>query len=542
MSLSNLSHYLSTRYKQLKMMGDLNEAIVVARGALSLRPPGHPDRLLTLNNISYNLSTRYKQLGAMEDLSEAIVLARDALVLSPRDHPDRSTILVNLVDYTRTRSTRSSQPKDKEELFSLYAQLAHPPSVVSSADVSAAREWTRVAEDFQHPTTLLAYQTSLRLLTHHVATLPPLPRHLSILKALTSSLAVDAFSACLRNHSPTDAIALLEQGRGVFWNQLTRLRPPLEDVIASGPAGKMLTDEFKQQTLQIRDALDSPGPGQHDRLCHLNVELQTVVTRIRDLPSLSHFLLPPLFADLQQAACDGPVIIVNASKYSCDALVLLFDRHPIHIPLLITKDGVRELSSKLATLTVRAKSMDVTRDLAILLRELWDDVVSPIVNFLQTANSFQSRIWWCPTAEFSLLPLHAAGPYRKGRPSLANLYILSYTSTLAALIRARRYNLPHSASKGKHFIGIGQAKAKGENELVAVGAELTNIEQRIDGLATFTHIEGQESCTARVTGEFRKNEWVHLACHGIPPKSETAFQVRVRSLRRTLHDRTYHPV
>ena len=217
---------------------------------------------------------------------------------------------------------------------------------------------------------------------------------------------------------------------------------------------------------------------------------------------------------------------MNASKYGCDALIVLVDRHPVHVPLSITKEGVRELSSKLGTLTVRAKSMDVTRDLASLLRELWDDIVSPIVNVLHSVHPYQSRIWWCPTAGLSLLPIHAAGPYRKGQRNLANLYISSYTPTLTALIRARLHDLPHSSSKGKRFVCIGQATATGENELVSVGTELANIEQRVEDLATFTRIEGPESCIARVTEELGKNEWVHLACHGIPDRGqpfESAF-------------------
>ena len=43
---------------------------------------------------------------------------------------------------------------------------------------------------------------------------------LVILKNHTSSLAVDAFSACLRRLAPARAVELLKQGRGVFWNQL----------------------------------------------------------------------------------------------------------------------------------------------------------------------------------------------------------------------------------------------------------------------------------------------------------------------------------
>ena len=143
-----------------------------------------------------------------------------------------------------------------------------------------------------------------------------LPQHLVILKSLTSSLAADAFSACLRNRAPARAVELLEQGWSVFWSQLTRLHSPLDDVIVSGPAGKTLADEFTRLALLIRNALDSPGPDQHEQVCRLNLELQRVVTNIRNLPGLSCFLLPSLFPDLRRAASGGPVIIVSASKYS----------------------------------------------------------------------------------------------------------------------------------------------------------------------------------------------------------------------------------
>ena len=528
-SLNNLASHLFTRFNQLGEIRDLKEAIVLDRDALVLCPPGHPRRSTSLNNLADHLSAQYDQLRAIEDLNEAIVLGRDALALRPPGHSNRSQSLKNLAGYLSTRFMRLSQLKDKDELFDIYAQLAHLPSMVSSTDLSAARTWIRVAENFHHPTTLLAYQTCLRLLTHHVATLPPLPRHRTLLRGLTSSLAVDAFSACLREGSPTHAVELLEQGRGVFWSQLTRLRSPLDDVITSCSAGKMLADEFKQQTFFIRAALDSPSPDQHDRVCRLNVELQSVVTRIRELPGLSRFLLPSLFSDLQQAACEGPVIIVNASEYGCDALVVLADRNPHRIPLAITKRRVRKLSKKLGTLSVLTLKMVVTEKLVIILRELWDKVVSPIVNFLKTVHPLQSRIWWCPTAKFSLLPLHAAGPHKEGQQNLSNLYISSYTPTLTALIRARRHDLPNSASKGKHFLGIGQANAQGENEIVSVGPELAKIRERVNGLTTFTHIEDQDSCIARVTEELRKNEWVHLACHGIPNREqpfESAFALR----------------
>ena len=190
-------------------MEDLDEAIVLNREALCLRTQGHPARSASLNSLAIHLSARHIRLGAMQDLDEA---------LYPQGHPDRSGPLDHFARHLRNRFTRYNQLQDQQELFNLYAQLVHVPQVVSSIDLSAARAWIRVAENYHHPTILLAYETCLRLLIQHLATLPTLPRHLALLKKHTSSLAVDAFSACLRQRAPARAVELLEQGRGIFWN------------------------------------------------------------------------------------------------------------------------------------------------------------------------------------------------------------------------------------------------------------------------------------------------------------------------------------
>jgi hypothetical protein len=316
--------------------------------------------------------------------------------------------------------------------------------------------------------------------------------------------------------APARAVELLTQGRGVFWSPLTRLHSPLDDVIASSPAGKTLADEFTRVALLIRNTFDSPGADQHERLCRLNMDLQRVVTNIRNLRGLSRFLLPPLFPDLQLAASEGPIIIINVSQYSCDALIVFLDRDPVHTPLEIAQEGVRDLPTEFHVLTARKTRAEVTKELAFFLRKLWDQIISPIVHFLQTTHPSQSRIWWCPTAEFSALPLHATGPYRKGERNLPHLYISSYTPTLTALIRAMRHDLSNSATEQKRFIAIGQAKAAGESELLSVGSELGNIGQRIGGLATFTHIDREESRISRVVEELGKHERVHLTCRGFP--------------------------
>ncbi|KAG6369248.1 hypothetical protein JVT61DRAFT_15554 [Boletus reticuloceps] len=266
--------YLSTRYKQLGVVEDLEEAL--GRETLKLRPEGHPNRSTSLNNVAPDLSARYKQLGGTEDLDEAIALGREALDLLQKGHLDRSTSLDNLANRLCDRFARLKQSNDKEVMD------PKPPSDYSS------NTWPSY---------------------HH--------------RLSTSSPAVDAFSVCLRRGSPAKAVELLEQGRRVFWSQLTRLRSPLDDVTTSGMERKELADDFTRLAFLIRNTLDSPGGDQHEELYRLNLELQRVVTNIRQLPGLSRFLLPSVFSDLQRAADGGPVIITNVRKYSFDALVTL---------------------------------------------------------------------------------------------------------------------------------------------------------------------------------------------------------------------------
>lgn len=70
---------------------------------------------------------------------------------------------------------------------------------------------------------------------------------------------MDAFSACLCYNTPTTAIELPEQGRGVFWSKLTRLRSPLDEVAASGKEGKTLADKFTRLGSLILDVLNIRG-------------------------------------------------------------------------------------------------------------------------------------------------------------------------------------------------------------------------------------------------------------------------------------------
>ncbi|KAG1731705.1 hypothetical protein EDB19DRAFT_1912419 [Suillus lakei] len=206
------------------------------------------------------------------------------------------------------------------------------------------------------------------------------------LRLSSISCSLSKRSQCsIRHGSLTTAVELVEQGRAVFWTQLARFRIPPDELSVSA---------FAFVTRSI-----SPTEDQSLQIRQLTVQWDDVVSRIRLLPDFSRFLLPPLFSAFQKAAKEGPILST--------------------IPLDIALTDVSELSSEFQYLAEQFGSSDHQHKLGVKIHP-------------------GSRIWWCPTAEFTLLPLHAAGPYEGKRDNLSHICISSYTPTLVTLIRARQ--------------------------------------------------------------------------------------------------------
>ncbi|KAG1755619.1 TPR-like protein [Suillus lakei] len=528
LSLNNLAISLRNRFQQrdVPSESDLDEAIELHREALLLHPPGHSEQSTSLNNLAVSLRDRYRQQGIPSDLDEAIDLHRTALSLRPPGHSDRSVPLDNLAITLRDRFQQRGVPSDLDEAFGLYLQLAYLSHGASRSALNAAKSWAAFAEVTNHGSALVAYQTALKFLDQHVALLPSPSRNFDVIKEVISTLASDAFSCSLRRGALMTAVELVEQGRAVFWTQLARFRTPLDELSTSDAAGKALAAEFMQCSVLLRHKFDGSTEDQSSQIRKLTAKWDDVLSRIREHSKFSRFLLPPLFSDLQTAAVGGPVIIVNASQYGCDALIILAaqDLHPqdpVHVPLDIAQAEVSELSSEFRLLVKGGGSSNGQLEsfkLVGVLRKLWLCIVGPIVQALGKFIKPGSRIWWCPTAEFTLLPLHAAGLYEKKTKNVSQTYISSYTPTLATLVRARqRVSLDASAQR---FVAIGQANPDEGKELLCVAPELAVVAQRLVPIASFTSLQDTDATVQGALNALHQNQWLHLACHGVPDRQQ----------------------
>ncbi|KAG1747723.1 CHAT domain-containing protein [Suillus lakei] len=577
LSLNNLASHLSTRFDHRGNDEDLDQSVALQREALALCPVSHEDRSASLNNLAAQLSTRFYHRGNDEDLDQAIALQREALVLRPVGHPDRSESLNNLATQLFTcfkhRRNEEDLNESREHLRCALTLLTqhHPRQLrvnTSLADVyllfyrsnpgpgqdtdslDAAMHHLKAAANVVSGGLLSrlkaslrwAYATSMQLLDAYVSTTASVSARHKAVKNFPSTLAVDAASCVLRSGEVCRAVELLEQGRTIIWTQMTRLRTPLDSLQTRGDHAMALRDKFKD----LSSLLDKPPANDIEGIPRADVEAEETryrrlvedwnraVEEIRKIDGFSRFLLPPLFSDLQDAACDGPIIVLIASKLSCDAIIIPHVQPPTSVRLPTNLEKLQTLVDKLRRASRTEVGPKGTQPALIkVLMELWDDVVRPVVEKLNEFAPRGSRIWWCPTSLFNFLPLHAAGAYRANGKSLSQLYISSYTPSLTALMRARRSN---DRSLSVPFAAIGQNRPAGHSfTLECVEPELELVRSLLPPSPTvsFAKITSIDATKSRALRALRDHTWLHFSCHGTQNYDEpfkSAFLMRDQPL------------
>ncbi|KAG1778844.1 CHAT domain-containing protein [Suillus placidus] len=536
-----------------------NLAVSLHREALTLRPPGHPDRDTTLNNLATALKIRYNELDVSEDLNEAIDLYCESRRLKRLDHLELHVTLSNLSSALCSRFTHTQKNEDVEEAINLCQEALaalpslHPDRYFSyiwlqsaylscyqilhdPADLALAVEnfrlasryptrgfpscimqayiWTVEAEEHDHGSALEAYSTFFELLDAHLATRSSATSRCEAAASFhdARSLPADAASCAIRCDNLRHAVELVEWGRGQQWSLASRLKTPVEDLESANP--KLAHNYLELSKLVSNAAQDSTTI----------TDRAAADLAATNLQAFSRFLLPPSYADLQAAARHGPVIILIASQYSCSAIIVPTSGDPHHVPLSsITLADLKTLKDRFTRAIRHASRMnpaETRTDLIVLLRTVWDEIMLPIVNVLENVLQLKrcSRIWLCPTAAFTSIPLHAANPFqtradRSKEPCLEDIYICSYTPTLSALIRSRQM-MKKRVTLSFVAIGQGQPGAGKGKALSAVDSELELVHELVPATANRTTISGDAATRAGALEALEENTWVHLACHG----------------------------
>ena len=537
-SLNNLGIAVRAHYEQLGSIEDLEEVITYHREALNLHPPGHPDRHLSLNNLATAIHTHYEHSGSMEDLEEAITYHREALTLHPSGYPGRSMSLNNLAIAVCAHFKKSGMADDLEESFLLRELAVNDLASNSSHRLIAAIHWVQEAQNHHHNSVIRAYSMTLHILDRCLIFYPDIDSQQNFIATshIPRSLASDAASAAIDAEDLETAVELLEQGRAILWSKMKGYRHPLDPL---RQVNRQLADALEKISIQLERLAVSSKSGMMDLDKHnldvhmqrnrvLSAEWDKIVAQIREIDGFHNFLQAAPFPTLQTAAAEGPVILINISSYRSDAIIIHIDKPPTLVTL---PDAQFEHLTHLVEQLNFAQQSDTPSILVLpILRDLWNNIVSPVCNCLsQMGVPQESRIWWCPTSKLCALPLHAAGLYepRKRNFNLPDIYTSSYTPTLSALISAR-FNTVIGQSIVPKLLVIGQPDTE---SLKGVQDEIDNIQQFGDFVDVM--VGADASCETVLHG-LQQHSWAHFACHGHLGDNSQPFHASFQ-----LHDKNH---
>jgi hypothetical protein len=271
-------------------------------------------------------------------LKQAVHLTPDVHANNPSFH----TILGNCFEF------RFQYFGDVEDSAAAILHFQHAAkSITGSPSIrfDAALEWAHFALTVNDSSILQAYTAALNLLPQVVwlgQTITTRHRELSSIGVVANEAAAAAISAGQYN----TALEWLEQGRSIVWGQLLHLRTPVDLLCDVDPT-------LAQEITQVSKALEHASNRNTDNQ-HLSTDVQhpisleqaarnhhrlaekweALVAKVQDIPGFENFLQPKKFSQLLNAAKNGPVVVINVDKNSCDALVLMPGlKNTIHIPL-----------------------------------------------------------------------------------------------------------------------------------------------------------------------------------------------------------------
>jgi CHAT domain len=270
-----------------------------------------------------------------------------------------------------------------------------------------------------------------------------------------------------------------------------------------------------------------------DRRMALAREWDDLVKQVRNVKGFADFLTPPKLEKLLPAAAAGPVVVVNISRWRCDALIVTTTGVEVKELRKLTAETVAAQVDSYLTGLQRAKREETLRSIS---QWLWDQIAGPVLHVLGLDSPAAPgqpwpRLWWCPTGPLTLLPIHAAGYHTPEgwahHETVLDRTVSSYTPTLRALVEARN-NAPRSAERvaddepaphtaqpadsvGRMLI-VALPHTPGQMPLPNVTRERRLLTRLFPG--NHTLLEGSTATWQAVRAQLPHHGWVHFSCHG----------------------------
>ena len=584
--LSNLGAALHSRFELAGEAADLDAAIDAGRAAVALTPYGSPDRARYLSSLGISLLSLAQRTRHPASLDEAIAAGEAAVDATPYDHPDRAAYLSDLGAALHTRFSWEGNPAVLDHAIDCWRAASKVPAGAPITRLDAARQWGAAAADAGHVHDAAeGYEAAVRLLPevawlgldrmtrkeqlarwarsapsahedrprkasrdpatgHLFLDIPPILGSASITgEPQWASLAADAAACAVLDGRPEVAVELLEQGRSVLWTQSLSLRSDLTRLAEHAPG-------LAERLYSIRDILDTPlaaaapllpeSAGDSAAADHIRQqpdaaelrrraarEWDDLLAQVRALNGFESFLTAAAYSELATVATEGPVVIVNASRYGCHALIVTSDSQHVRVVDLTDMhldtvvEHANQMQRALAGATDPRAHIAGERGIFNVLKWLWDVLAEPVLTTLGLTSTPEAghrwpQVWWCPTGPLTALPIHAAGRHPRdpaaGSPDcVLNRVISSYTSSLTVLARTRQAPPPAPVQQ----LTVGIAAAPGQPLLPGVIEELKVLALYFPPGKGNQRLVEEQATRAAVLAAMATCSWVHLACPSV---------------------------
>jgi hypothetical protein len=397
-----MSLVLRSQARRPESLSDIQKAVSIHREALAQMPDTNPEKALLLGNLATALMIRFDHLRHQADLDESILKNAEIVELIPDHDPDSPGWLNNFAAALARRYWLSKKTEDLHATILQYRRAACQITGSATKRFHAASQWAHYAQIEPHPSLLEAYDVAVGLLPGLAwLGLSIADRQHQIMQA--GPVVRDAAAAAICAGECSMAVQWLEQGRSIIWGQLLNLRTPIDALKDKHPklANELtfVSAQLERATIEGRNSEVQLSLKSIAGNAHRNaLRREDLLKEIRTLDGFQQFLRPKPLSELSAAAQMGPVILLNVSRTSCDALALLpgLREEVVYIPLPeSTPEDVKSLAQSFGHLKqhmgradrlygrIEGGSAGIEDDFSSILSELWLRLVKPILNALE---------------------------------------------------------------------------------------------------------------------------------------------------------------
>jgi tetratricopeptide (TPR) repeat protein len=538
MHLNMLGNVLRNRFNENPQLSDdISEAIEHGEEALKSTLKSHPNLASWAANLALSLISQYGKSNDPQDLEKAIARCQWAVDLTPPDLPDNAACLSNLGNMLLLHDAVLTDQVDRDSYSSqaldCYIRAYNCEQGIPLIRIKAARQAARILlvhEDRAQAMYLGRSALELHPLVCGRYLIREDQQHAII---ETSGLAADVCSLSLMNGHVEKALQELEFGRGLILRYMIDAMSDITTLRAEFPQLSECYDTL-QHTISL--PIDTKRRGTQENWLKERreaiSEIDECLREIRQKDGYEGFLLQPGIDELKACADEGPIVVVNVTDISSDAIIVSKDKiTSIPLPAILAENAPFSVQQDIRMYKYRSADENCwrLRDMESeeimskhdsgFLEWLYLSCVAGVLKELKSSSIIPAsrlpRIWWIGTGVASSYPFHAAGLYHQGyqETSLSRM-IASYTPTIKALAysRAQVQKNAQLVRRTPSVLCITMPRTPGQNQLDGVEDESLAVEETCKGTYTFTALNSPSVDT--VIQSLGTSDIVHFACHG----------------------------